>query len=188
VTDPSGAAVANARVTLSNPEHGINRETDTNGDGQYLVSGVPPGLYKLTIAAPGFKKYEAAGLILRVAQKARADAELQVGAATSEVTVEGTPVRGGTDMKCVQASEITAYLQGEGSKEDRAMLRSHYEQCDSCARELAQMERTFGALGRLQTIEPSADFKRRTEEAFLRAHPGFRLHYFGWKQRLLMNL
>ena len=92
VTDPSGAAVANARVTLSNPEHGINRETDTNGDGQYLVSGVPPGLYKLTFAAPGFKKYEAAGLILRVAQKARADAELQVGAATSEVTVEGTPV------------------------------------------------------------------------------------------------
>ena len=92
VTDPSGAAVVNARVTLSNPEHGINRETDTNGDGQYLVGGVPPGLYKLTIAAPGFKKYEAAGLILRVAQKARADAALQVGAATSEVTVEGTPV------------------------------------------------------------------------------------------------
>lgn len=89
-------------------------------------------------------------------------------------------------MKCVQASEITAYLRGEVSKEDRAMLRSHYEQCDSCARELAQMERTFGALGRLQTIEPSADFKRRAEEAFLRAHPGFRLHHFGWKPRLAL--
>ena len=76
-------------------------------------------------------------------------------------------------MKCVQASEITAYLRGEVSKEDRAMLRSHYEQCDSCARELAQMERTFGALGRLQTIDPSPDFKRRAEEAFLRAHPQF---------------
>ncbi len=76
-------------------------------------------------------------------------------------------------MKCLQASEITAYLRGEVSKEGRAMLRSHYEQCDSCARELAQMERTFGALGRLQTIDPSADFKRRAEEAFLRAHPQF---------------
>jgi hypothetical protein len=76
-------------------------------------------------------------------------------------------------MKCVQASEITAYLQGEGSEEDRAMLRSHYEQCESCARELAASERTFGALGSLRTIDPSADFKRRAEEAFLRAHPGF---------------
>ncbi|MBV8878348.1 MAG: zf-HC2 domain-containing protein [Planctomycetaceae bacterium] len=74
-------------------------------------------------------------------------------------------------MTCVQASEITAYLQGEGSEEDRAMLRSHYEQCESCARELAASERAFGALGRLRTIEPSADFKRRTEAAFLRAHP-----------------
>jgi len=53
------------------------------------------------------------------------------------------------------------------------MLRSHYEHCDSCARELAQMERTFGVLGGLQTIEPSADFKRRTQEAFLLAHPQF---------------
>ena len=62
--------------------------------------------------------------------------------------------------KCVQASEITAYLQGEGTEEDRAMLRSHYEQCESCARELDAMERTFGTLGRLQTIEPSADCAR----------------------------
>jgi len=53
------------------------------------------------------------------------------------------------------------------------MLRSHYEQCESCARELDQMERTFGALGRLRTIEPSDDFKRRAEEAFRRAHPAF---------------
>jgi len=80
--------------------------------------------------------------------------------------------------KCVQASEITAYLQGEGSEEDRAMLRSHYEQCESCARELAAMERTFGTLGRLQTIEPSADFKRRAEQAFLRAHPQFQQRRF----------
>lgn len=92
VTDPSGAAVANARVTLSNPERGINRETNTNGEGEYLVGGVPPGLYKLSISAQGFNKYVAAGIILRVAQKARADAALQVGAAVQEITVEGTPV------------------------------------------------------------------------------------------------
>ena len=74
-------------------------------------------------------------------------------------------------MTCVQASEITAYLQGEGSEEDRAMLRSHYEQCESCARELAASERAFGVLGSLRTIDPSSDFKRRVEDAFLKSHP-----------------
>lgn len=76
-------------------------------------------------------------------------------------------------MKCDQASEITAYLHGEGSEEERAMLRRHFEQCDSCARELAQFERAFGALGRVETIEPSADFQKRVEQAFLKAHPQF---------------
>ena len=92
VTDPSGAAIPNAQVTISNPEHGIKRATATNGDGAYLVSAVPPGSYNLSITSKGFKKYEATGIILRVAQKARADAALTVGAENTEVTVEGTNV------------------------------------------------------------------------------------------------
>jgi hypothetical protein len=76
-------------------------------------------------------------------------------------------------MKCSQASEITAYLQGEGTEEERSMLRRHFEQCESCARELAQFERAFGALGKVETIEPSADFQKRVEQAFLKAHPQF---------------
>ena len=53
------------------------------------------------------------------------------------------------------------------------MLRRHYEQCEACAKELAQFERTFGALGRLETVEPSADFQSRVEQAFLKSHPQF---------------
>jgi hypothetical protein len=92
VTDPSGAAIASAQVTLSNAEHGINRTTKTNGSGDYLVSVLPPGTYNLIIEGPGFKKYEAKGIILRVAQNARANATLQVGAESTEITVEGTSV------------------------------------------------------------------------------------------------
>jgi len=92
VSDSSGAAIPNADVTISNPEHGITRVTKTNGQGDYLESALPPGSYNLIVAAAGFKKYEAAGVILRVAQKARADITLQVGAAGTEVTVEGTQV------------------------------------------------------------------------------------------------
>jgi hypothetical protein len=76
-------------------------------------------------------------------------------------------------VKCKESSEITAYLRGEGTEEERGMLRRHYEQCEACAKELAQFERTFGALGRLETVEPSADFQSRVEQAFLKSHPQF---------------
>src|SRR6185436_16778239 len=65
------------------------------------------------------------------------------------------------------------YLQGEGSQEERAMLRRHFEQCEACARELSQFERAFGALGKIETIEPSPDFQNRVQQAFLKAHPQF---------------
>src|SRR5258706_13615024 len=52
------------------------------------------------------------------------------------------------------------------------MLRRHFEDCEACARELAQFERAFGAMSKLETIEPSAGFQGRVEAAFLRAHPG----------------
>jgi hypothetical protein len=53
------------------------------------------------------------------------------------------------------------------------MLRRHFDQCESCARELAQFERAVGAMESIETIEPSPDFQNRVEEAFLRAHPQF---------------
>ena len=43
VTDPSGAAVAGAQVTLSSPDRGINRSTQTNESGDYLFGAVPGG-------------------------------------------------------------------------------------------------------------------------------------------------
>jgi hypothetical protein len=75
--------------------------------------------------------------------------------------------------KCKESSEITAYLQGEGSEEERGMLRRHFDQCEACSKELAQFERAFGAMGRIETVEPSADFQKRVEQAFLKAHPKF---------------
>ncbi len=92
VTDPSGAAVANAQVTLTSPERGINRTSPTNESGDYLFGAVPGGSYDLTIVAAGFKKYQAKSVKLQVGQKARADVALQVGAASTTVEVEGSSV------------------------------------------------------------------------------------------------
>lgn len=92
VTDSSGAAVANAQVTLSRPERGISRSSQTSESGDYLFGAVPGGSYDLIMVAPGFKKYQAKSVKLEVGQKARADVALQVGAANTEVTVEGSSV------------------------------------------------------------------------------------------------
>jgi hypothetical protein len=92
VTDPSGAAVANAQVTLISSEHGINRATATNGSGDYSFASLPIGSYDLTVSDPGFKKYDAKGIILRVAEKTRVNVVLQVGTISTEVIVQGQEV------------------------------------------------------------------------------------------------
>jgi hypothetical protein len=92
VKDPTGATIANAEVTVTNAERGITRTTSSNSDGEWAVPALPAGKYDLTVTAAGFKKYQAQGVVLEVAQKARVDVPMQVGAATTEVTVEGTSV------------------------------------------------------------------------------------------------
>jgi Carboxypeptidase regulatory-like domain len=109
VRDPSGANIANAHVKVSSPERGIERATTSNDTGDWLVPALPPGSYNLDISAPGFKEYHATGIILRVAQKARADAALQVGSAATEVTVQGTNVA----QVETQSSELAGTVTGK---------------------------------------------------------------------------
>lgn len=92
VTDPSGAAIANAQVAVKNAEHGINRTGTSNSSGDFLFASLPIGSYDLVVTAEGFKKYEAKGVVLRVAEKARVNVALQIGAATTEVIVQGSEV------------------------------------------------------------------------------------------------
>jgi hypothetical protein len=92
VIDPSGAAITNANVTINNAAQGITRTAVANGSGEYLFAGLPIGGYNITVAASGFKKYEAKGVILRVAEKARVDVTMSVGEASVEVVVEGTTI------------------------------------------------------------------------------------------------
>jgi len=92
VTDPTGAAVPNAQVTIVSPEHGVTRSAAANGSGDYLFPALPVRSYDMTVTAQGFKKYQANGIKLDVGQKARNDVRLEVGAAQEQVTVEGINV------------------------------------------------------------------------------------------------
>src|SRR5258707_9436202 len=108
VKDPSGAAVAGAAVEVSSSDHGIDRQTVTNSSGDYNESGLPGGTYDVKVTAAGFKKYQAKGVKLDVAEKARVDVGVQGGASTTEVTVEGADV--GQDE--TQSSELAGKVNG----------------------------------------------------------------------------
>src|SRR5882724_9823674 len=109
VTDPTGAAVPNAEVIVSNPERGINRTTTTNPSGDYLVAGLPIGTLSLSVTVTGFKKYDATNIVLRVGEKARYDVTLQVGSSTAEITVSGEDVA----QVETQSAELSGTITGK---------------------------------------------------------------------------
>src|SRR5215475_12288130 len=54
VTDPAGAAVAGANVSIKNTATGVDRATTTTSDGVYAAPNLIPGSYEITVTAPGF--------------------------------------------------------------------------------------------------------------------------------------
>ena len=109
VTDPSGAAVSGAQVTLTSVEQGTARTTTANSSGDFLFAAVPVGHYNLAVAAQGFKNYEAKGIVLDVGQKARTDVSLSVGTSQETVNVEGSSVA----QVETQSSELAGTVTGK---------------------------------------------------------------------------
>ncbi|HTS08677.1 MAG TPA: carboxypeptidase regulatory-like domain-containing protein [Candidatus Eisenbacteria bacterium] len=109
VKDPTGASVAGADVVITNTDQGITRQMATNSTGDYNQASLPPGRYDVVVTAPGFKKFQAKGVVLDVAQKARVDVTLEVGAASTEVVVEGTNVA----QVETQSSELAGTVTGK---------------------------------------------------------------------------
>ena len=95
VTDPTGASVANAKVTAKNVATGVSSVTQTTGTGDYLVPLLDVGEYEVTVESPGFKVETKGGIRLQINEKVRADFQLQVGSQTETVTVraEATNLR-----------------------------------------------------------------------------------------------
>jgi hypothetical protein len=92
VTDPSGAVVPGASVTMKNQASGNTRETTSNNEGYFTIAAVPSGTYTVTVAAKGFKSWERAGIGFSPGdRRTLAGIVLQVGAASEAVRVEATP-------------------------------------------------------------------------------------------------
>ncbi len=88
VTDPSGAVVPAITVTLVGPD-GVAREAQTNEQGRYVFTALPPGTYTLRITLKGFADFERAGIVITPGQTQVVDARLVVFLEKQQVTVEG---------------------------------------------------------------------------------------------------
>jgi Carboxypeptidase regulatory-like domain len=89
VVDPSGAAVPGAKITATNVDTGVTRQTATTGDGSYAFLGLPVGSYSLTVEATGFQRSVQTGITVKADQSLTVPISLILGATTQSVTVEG---------------------------------------------------------------------------------------------------
>jgi hypothetical protein len=122
VTDPSGAAVPNAAIVITNTDTGVTRNLPTNGDGQYVAPDLIIGHYNVRVAANGFKASEQKNLVLAVGDRTRVDFKLIVGSVQEQVTVEANAVAVQTD-----SSEQSNVITGQQITQLATNGRSLYE-------------------------------------------------------------
>src|SRR5438093_940407 len=87
ITDPSGAAIAGARVTATNTATGFTRGTTTTDTGLFSFPALPVGNYDVSVEAQGFKTAKRARMALAIGAVATLDARLEIGTATETVDV-----------------------------------------------------------------------------------------------------
>ena len=90
VKDPNGALVPGSRVSATQKDTGITRETTTNAEGFYVLSNLPPGSYEVKVEATGFKdKISATPVTLLVGQSVTLDTTLELGTVGETVDLVG---------------------------------------------------------------------------------------------------
>jgi len=111
VTDPSGAAISGAQVTVTNTGTKISHTTSTDPRGYYQVLSLPIGLYEVTIEAAGFRKEAFSIQKLEINQSLRLDAKLSIGQASETVEVSSQAANVETVSETVGSSVIGDTIQ-----------------------------------------------------------------------------
>jgi Carboxypeptidase regulatory-like domain len=122
VTDPSGAAVANATVSITHAETGRVYHLTSNTDGQYVAPDLPIGHYSIKVEASGFAAAEQKAIVLQVGDRSRFDFQMKVGAASETITVEANAVRVQTD-----SGEVSSVITDQQVSQIAVNGRSIYQ-------------------------------------------------------------
>ncbi|MBI1740473.1 MAG: TonB-dependent receptor [Acidobacteriales bacterium] len=112
VTDPQGAAVVNAKVTVINQNKGTTDTVTTNESGNYSATHLVPDLYTVRVESAGFKISERKNVVVSADSGARVDLQFQVGGASETVEVTGEAPQLKTDRADV-AVEFSSKQLGE---------------------------------------------------------------------------
>ena len=89
ISDPSGAAVPNAKVTITNTATGVTRDDATDTAGFFSVPNLLPGPYAVTVSAAGFATTKSSDIILTVGSSQTLNLSLKIGEASQTVEVTG---------------------------------------------------------------------------------------------------
>jgi trimeric autotransporter adhesin len=79
VTDPSGSAVPNAKVRITNSDTNITTNISTNHEGEYVAPLLPPGRYEVAVEASGFKSFRQINIALTLDEKVRVNVAMTIG-------------------------------------------------------------------------------------------------------------
>src|SRR5499427_4135154 len=102
VTDPSGAVIANARVTVTERGTGFARATVTDADGHYVLTSLRPAQYDLSVEATGFRTFSQKGLTLLADQALTVNVTAQVGTKEEDVNVTGDAIQVDTSTPTIK--------------------------------------------------------------------------------------
>ena len=125
VTDPSGAGIAGAAVTVTNTAMGTQNSTVTTGVVEYTVPELPAGVYSVTVVAHGFSTLIRNGITVSVGETARIDLQLGVGQGATTITVtEDAPLlqtdspQNNIEVSTKDMNELPFNVAGIGSVRD----------------------------------------------------------------------
>jgi Carboxypeptidase regulatory-like domain len=93
VADPSGAIVVGAHITATEVDTSLARTTVSNSDGLYVISGLRPTRYTLTVEGQGFRQFTQAGIVLQANDTVTINVKLEVGATTETVNVNANAIQ-----------------------------------------------------------------------------------------------
>ncbi|MDQ3756205.1 MAG: TonB-dependent receptor [Acidobacteriota bacterium] len=107
VTDAGGNVIPGAQVVATDIERGTKREAVTNEEGNYTISSMEPGTYRVEVQQQGFKRSVNEGAEVRINTTVRVDAALEAGGVTETVDVSGEQALLKTDRSDL-SQQITA--------------------------------------------------------------------------------
>ena len=132
VTDPAGAAVPGARVTVVNLQTRVESHVLTTADGNYDVPYLNIGEYEVSVEASGFKKFIRAGVSLQAGSTVRIDIPLEVGGVNQVIEVTAASPLLATDSAVVGMTDDAKKIQETPINQSRPTFAMYYMEGSAC--------------------------------------------------------